>query len=59
MTGSPHRGVDDSCCSNVAAGVAIGCLGREDVVLNKKAAGRPKDLADLELLEAEDDDSAE
>jgi hypothetical protein len=33
----------------------IGCLSREDFIANKRATGRPKDLADIALLEAEQD----
>ena len=32
-------------------GLAIPFVGREDLVLNKRASGRPKDLADLDVLE--------
>jgi len=32
-------------------GLAIPFMGRSDLVLNKRATGRPKDLADLEVLE--------
>lgn len=32
-------------------GVAVDVLGREDIVANKRATGRLKDLADLESLE--------
>jgi hypothetical protein len=35
----------------------IGCLGREDFIRNKRATGRPKDLADIALLEAERNDN--
>lgn len=34
-------------------GLNVGCLGREDFITNKRATGRPKDLADLALLDAE------
>jgi hypothetical protein len=33
-------------------GQAVPVLGREDLVANKRAAGRPKDLADLAWLES-------
>ena len=36
------------------AALEIPVLGREDLLANKRAAGRPKDLADLAWLEAED-----
>jgi hypothetical protein len=36
------------------AGLQIPVLGRADLVANKRAASRPKDLADLAWLEAED-----
>lgn len=32
-------------------GVEIPVIGREDLIRNKRAAGRPKDLLDLELLQ--------
>jgi predicted nucleotidyltransferase len=32
-------------------GIKLTVLGREDLIRNKRAAGRPKDLADLALLE--------
>lgn len=32
-------------------GLAIPFVGRDDLVLNKRASGRPKDLADLDVLE--------
>ena len=32
------------------AGLAVPVLGREDLIANKRAAGRPKDLADVALL---------
>ena len=28
-------------------------LGRDDLIRNKRASGRPKDLADLDILEGE------
>ena len=34
------------------SGVAVPVLGRDDLVANKRAAGRPKDLADLAVLDA-------
>lgn len=34
------------------AGLDIPIIGREDLLTNKRAAGRPKDLADIALLEA-------
>ncbi len=36
------------------AGLEIPVLGRADLLVNKRAAGRPKDLADLAWLEAPD-----
>ncbi|MBI3074362.1 MAG: hypothetical protein HYY84_19805 [Deltaproteobacteria bacterium] len=36
------------------SGVKVSILGREDLVRNKKAAARPKDLADLAALEEGD-----
>jgi len=32
-------------------GLSIPVLGREDLIANERAAGRPKDLADVQLLE--------
>jgi len=32
--------------------LTVPVLGREDLVANKRAAGRPKDLADLAVLES-------
>jgi hypothetical protein len=32
-------------------GLEVGVLSREDFIANKRAAGRPKDLLDLALLE--------
>ena len=32
-------------------GLAVPCIGRTELLANKRAAGRPKDLADLALLE--------
>ena len=37
-------------------GLTIGCLSRDDFILNKRATGRPKDLADIALLEADRDE---
>jgi hypothetical protein len=34
-------------------GLSLCCLGREDFIANKRAVGRPKDLADIALLEGE------
>ena len=33
-------------------GVSVPIIGRQDLLLNKKAAGRPQDLADASWLEA-------
>ena len=35
------------------AGVVVPFIGRQDLVRNKKAAGRAKDLADIDALGAE------
>jgi hypothetical protein len=32
-------------------GHQVACIGREDLLANKRAAGRPQDLADVALLE--------
>ena len=36
------------------AGLEVPVLGRDDYLANKRAAGRPKDLADIALLEEDD-----
>jgi hypothetical protein len=36
------------------AGVTIGCLSRTDFVRNKRATGRPRDLADVAMLEEQE-----
>jgi len=51
-------GVDfDSAWKNrlefVVEGLTISCLSRHDFLRNKRAAGRPRDLADIAMLEAE------
>jgi len=33
-------------------GLTVPCIGRSELLANKRAAGRPKDLADLALLES-------
>ena len=33
-------------------GLSAACIGREDLITNKRAAGRPQDLADVARLEA-------
>ena len=35
-------------------GVCINVIGRDDLVVNKRASGRPKDIADAEALDPED-----
>ena len=35
-------------------GVCINVIGRDDLVVNKRASGRPKDIADAETLDPED-----
>ena len=35
-------------------GVSVPVIGRQDLLLNKKAAGRPQDLADAAWLESEE-----
>ena len=32
-------------------GITLGVIGREDLLANKRAAGRPQDLADVDVLE--------
>jgi hypothetical protein len=34
----------------IVDGHAVGFLGRDELIANKRASGRPKDLADLALL---------
>jgi hypothetical protein len=36
--------------SHAVAGMQVPFLSREDLIANKRASGRPKDLADLEVL---------
>jgi hypothetical protein len=38
----------------VVDGIEMSTLGREDLIVNKRAAGRPKDLVDVLWLESED-----
>ena len=33
--------------------LSVACIGRADLLANKRAAGRPKDLADVATLEEE------
>jgi hypothetical protein len=40
--------------AQVAPGVQVPLLGREDMLRNKRAVGRPKDLADAAWLEAKE-----
>lgn len=49
-------GVDwDACARNAVDGffgdIPVRYLGRDQLIANKRASGRPKDLADLDLLE--------
>ena len=32
-------------------GLAVAVIGRDDLLRNKRAAGRPQDLADVDVLE--------
>ena len=45
--------------SVVIEGLAIPVIGRDALITNKRAAGRPKDLADVAELESEDDRDSE
>ncbi len=40
--------------TSTLAGVSVPVISREDFVRNKRAAGRPKDLADIAWIEGED-----
>lgn len=54
MTGISGVDFDDAVRSRVMVeleGVTIPVIGRKDLVLNKRASGRTKDLVDLEILE--------
>ncbi len=35
-------------------GLSVACIGKADLLANKRAAGRPKDLADVAALETDD-----
>lgn len=41
------------------AGLSVPVLSRADLLTNKRSAGRPKDLADVAILEAEGDPTRE
>lgn len=54
MTGISGVDFDEAAVSRVMVeleGVRIPVIGRKDLVLNKRASGRTKDLVDLEILE--------
>jgi len=54
MTGISGVDFDEAAVSRVMVeleGVRIPVIGRKDLVLNKRASGRTKDLVDLEVLE--------
>jgi hypothetical protein len=42
-------------CLHTVGPLDVPFLGRDDLVRNKRASGRPKDLADLEILEKQAD----
>lgn len=37
-------------------GLSVWVLGRDDLIVNKRASGRPKDLRDVDWLEEQSDD---
>ncbi len=37
------------------SGIDVPTIGREDLIRNKRAVGRPRDLADIAELEQDDD----
>lgn len=39
------------------ADLLVPCLGRSDFIRNKRAAGRRRDLADISMLEEQEDDA--
>ncbi len=51
VTGVDFKSAWERRASFVLSGLDVPVLGREDLIANKKAAGRPKDLADVAVLE--------
>jgi hypothetical protein len=43
----------------VLDGVVVPCIGRDDLIVNKRAVGRPQDVADVQRLTANEADAAE
>jgi hypothetical protein len=51
LTGIEYEPVDQGAVVGSYGDVAVRFIGRSDLVLNKRAAGREKDLADIKALE--------
>jgi hypothetical protein len=57
LTGIDGLGFDEAWPNRVQVameGIEVGVIGRGDLVRNKKASGRPQDLADVARLEGEE-----
>jgi hypothetical protein len=51
LSGVDFRQVDAAAVSGLYRTVPVRFIGLDDLIVNKRAAGRPKDLADVEALE--------